>query len=105
MEKRTFDISTTAARKNFVVSMLNHGKLINFQKQGDTTWALGIVKFPDGWSTSGTSVCVDPADFDAEKGKQIAFENAMDNAETHYWRAVGYMAMIGMTEVEVPWEV
>lgn len=102
--KKTFDISSVEGRKDFVTTLLNHGKLINFQKQGGTNWSMAIVQFPDGWSTHGTSVCVSAADFDAEKGKQIAYENALDNAETHYWRAVGYMAMIGMKEIEIPWE-
>ncbi len=46
----------------------------------------------DGFQLAvGTSGCVDPANFDAEKGKQIACENATKAAKDKLWELYGFM--------------
>jgi len=43
----------------------------------------------NGWTAIGQSYCVDPAEFDAEIGKEIARRNAEDEV----WKVAGYELM------------
>lgn len=43
----------------------------------------------NGWTVLGQSACVDPAEFDAETGKEIARRNAEDEV----WKFAGYELM------------
>lgn len=104
MSKQVFPIHDVASRKVFVETMLQHGTM-TFTRMEGTQWGIGIMTFPDGWSVQGSSVCVNPADYNEAIGTSIAHENCKALAETHYWRTVGYLAMIGMTEIEVPFNV
>ncbi|CAL9957201.1 hypothetical protein VPHD518_0026 [Vibrio phage D518] len=103
MQTQTFAINNVAARKNFVETMLASGTPLEPVRLEGTQWTFGVVQFADGWSVKGSAVCVDPADYDVEKAKEIIAENAMAEASTHYWRTVGYLAMIGHDEITVPW--
>lgn len=102
MKKQLFDISTKDARKKFVHHMLSTATLSDVTRLGDTTWTVGVLNFADGWSVQGNAVCVNPADYSRGIAEEIITEDATEKAKTHYWRTVGYMALIGMTEVEIP---
>lgn len=91
-------IDTTTARAAFVESRLDSAKFKYFPLEG-TNYTICVVTFIDGWSVTGQSVCVSKADYKQETGERIARENALADAETHYWRTAGYLAMIGMTDI------
>ena len=50
-----------------------------WQPKGTTTTVCCLI-FKNGFTTLGQSACADWAEFDAEKGKQYAFENAVENS-------------------------
>lgn len=103
MSYKTFPIFDVATRKTFVETMLKSGQPLEPARLDGTQWTFGVVQFADGWSVKGSAVCVDPAAYDVEKAKEIIAENAMAEASTHYWRTVGYLAMIGHEDITVPW--
>lgn len=45
-----------------------------------------VLQLRNGFTVTGESACVSPANFDAEKGRQIARENAEDKV----WPLMGY---------------
>lgn len=104
MTTKTFPIHDGESRKAFVHAMLSDYS-VTADRFVDTNFTHVVLKFSDGWSTTAHSVCVSDADYNFDMGKDIAEENALIEAKAHYWRTVGYMAMIGMTEVTVPWTV
>ncbi len=94
----THSIATGADRAAFVQAILATATHVYNQLPG-TNYTVCVSTFADGWSMTGQSVCVDPADFNQELGETIARDNAISDAETHYWRTSGYLAMIGQTEI------
>ena len=93
----TLKIGTTAERSAAVMTLVSSGKSV-YHQLPNTNYTVCVLTFDDGWSVTGESVCVDPADFNQATGEGIARDNAINDAETHYWRVFGYMAMVGMTE-------
>lgn len=94
----TFPIATKEDRAEYIKGILSTGVASFFPLEG-TNYTIAKVTFADGWSVTGQSVCVDPADFNQELGDSFAKADAMKNAEAHYWPTIGYMAMIGLTEI------
>lgn len=58
-----------------------------FVKVGDTTTMMCSLQLENGFVVTGTSACIDPANFDLEIGKQIAYDNAIDKI----WQLEGYL--------------
>lgn len=57
----------------------------------DTTTTICVLFLPNGFSVAiGESACVDPANFDAEFGKQLAFQDAHRKAVDALWQLEGY---------------
>ena len=57
----------------------------------DTTTTLAVAFDARGFSlATGLSACVDPANFDAELGKQYACAQAERNAREELWKLEGY---------------
>nr|GAT42301.1 predicted protein [Mycena chlorophos] len=59
---------------------------IYYQPEG-TTLTICVLILTNGFTTVGESACINPADFDAEMGKQLAYRDA----ETKIWRLEGYL--------------
>lgn len=51
-----------------------------------TTTTVAVIHLDNGWTSSGLSACVDPANFDKDKGEKIAYENAFDAL----WTPMGF---------------
>lgn len=51
---------------------------------------------------SGYSACVDPANFDAEKGLEYALNDAMVQAKKELWKLEGYRLHCALLEERVP---
>ena len=51
------------------------------------TLTIAILTLTNGYTVTGESACVNPADFDADLGKKIAYENA----EKKVWMLEGYL--------------
>lgn len=58
-----------------------------FVKVGDTTTILCNLVLENGFVVTGTSACIDPANYSEEIGKQIAYDNAVDKI----WQLEGYL--------------
>jgi hypothetical protein len=91
-------IKSTEDRANFVDTILATATH-KYATLADTNYTTCVTTFADGWSQIGSSVCVSSTDFNPIVGQSIARANAMAEAETHYWRVSGYMAMIGLTAI------
>jgi hypothetical protein len=56
-----------------------------------TTTTVAAAFLPNGFSVGfGISACIDPANFDAEKGERIATTNALNEARQKLWAYEGY---------------
>jgi hypothetical protein len=51
-------------------------------------------KLPSGFTVLGCAACVDPANFDIEKGREIARQKAIDQL----WQLEGYMLQVNLNE-------
>lgn len=58
-----------------------------FVKVGDTTTIVCNLVLENGFVVTGTSACLDPANYDEVIGKQIAYDNAIDKM----WQLEGYL--------------
>lgn len=58
-----------------------------WQRQSLGLLTLCILVLQNGWTVVGKSACVSPEVFDAEKGKQLALADAMDQM----WALEGYV--------------
>ena len=57
----------------------------------DTTTTLAVAFNPQGFSLAvGMSACVDPANYDKEKGEKYAIEDAEKKAREALWQLEGY---------------
>ena len=66
-----------------------------FARMGETTTTVCEAYLPSGFSVgSGKSACVDPADFNFEKGCKYARERAIQDAVNTMWQLEGYMLMV-----------
>ncbi len=58
----------------------------------DTTTTIAVVFDKDGFSLAvGHSACVDPANFDEEKGAESACKDATAKAREKLWELEGYL--------------
>lgn len=53
----------------------------------DTTITIAVITLENGYTVTGESACADPANFDADVGKQNAVNNAFDKI----WPLEGYL--------------
>lgn len=60
------------------------------QPEGRTTTFVHIYDKQGYLLATGMSACVDPANYDADKGVQIAQGHGMDNAHAKLWELEGY---------------
>lgn len=58
---------------------------IYFNQMGKKT-VVGLATLKNGFELVGSGSCVDPANFDFEKGKQVAYEDIVDQI----WKLEGY---------------
>ena len=65
-----------------------------FYRHGNTTLTICILTLDNGFTVTGESACVDPANFSAEIGEQIAYENAREKI----WALEGYLLIEKMME-------
>lgn len=62
-------------------------KNVNYVHVPDTTTVMCTIHLVNGYTITATESCVDPANFDYEKGKQYAYENAFNKL----WPLEGYL--------------
>ena len=62
----------------------------------DTTVTVCCLELRNGFSAIGYSACVDPADFDADIGKSMAYDDAFDKI----WQLEGYARCNQMSQAE-----
>lgn len=60
------------------------------QREGRTATHIHVYDQQGYYLASGFSACVDPANFDAEKGKNLALQDALGKAEGKLWQLEGY---------------
>lgn len=58
---------------------------VDYQRFGDTG-TLCVITLVNGYTVTGESGCIDPAIFDEEMGKKVAYENAFNKL----WQILGY---------------
>jgi hypothetical protein len=61
-----------------------------FRVEGTTTIIAALV-LKSGFCVVGSSACIDPADFDADTGKEIAYQKAFFDK---LWELEGYLAKV-----------
>lgn len=59
---------------------------VDYQRFGETGM-LCVITLVNGYTVTGESGCIDPAIFDAEIGKEVAYENAFNKL----WQILGYV--------------
>lgn len=59
----------------------------DFHQIKGTTLTLCVLTLKNGYTVTGESACVDPENFDAEIGNQVAYENAFEKI----WQLEGYL--------------
>lgn len=60
------------------------------QREGRTATHVHVYDHAGYFLASGFSACVDPANFNAETGKNQALQQALGNAENKLWQLEGY---------------
>ena len=60
---------------------------VRYIRPSGTTMTICIIRMVTGFSVTGQSACVDPANFNVSKGEEIAYENAFDKL----WELEGYL--------------
>lgn len=60
------------------------------QREGRTATHVHVYDPQGYYLGSGFSACVDPANFDAQKGQELALQNALGKAEGALWQLEGY---------------
>jgi len=76
-------------------------KAANFIQVKDTTLTICVIEMINGFMVTGESACVDPAIFDAETGREMAYDNAYEKL----WALEGYLLKEKMrteTKIGVP---
>ena len=69
-------------------SIDNRIDTVSYYRLPGTTVTICQIKMVNGFTVLGESACVNPADFDQEKGEQYAHENAREKL----WPLEGYLA-------------
>ncbi len=60
---------------------------VEYQRLPGTTLTICIITMVNGFTVTGESACVDPDNYDREKGEEIAYENAFEKL----WPLEGYL--------------
>lgn len=60
---------------------------VNFSRIIQTTTTVCTLMLENGFTVIGKSACIDPANFDAAIGEQVAFNDALDKM----WELEGYL--------------
>ncbi len=60
---------------------------VEYQRLPGTTLTICIITMVNGFTVTGKSACVDPDNYDREKGEEIAYENAFQKL----WPLEGYL--------------
>ena len=75
---------STVTRESIIARLAD----VNYTRLAATTTVCAIT-LDNGFTVIGTSACVNPADFDAQKGKDLAYDAAFDKL----WELEGYLAV------------
>jgi hypothetical protein len=51
---------------------------VSYHRLGDSTVTVCLIKLKNGFTVTGQSACVDPAEYNKEIGEQIAYKRAED---------------------------
>jgi len=60
---------------------------VRYHRIPDSTMTLCVIRMVNGFTVTGESACVDPANYSREKGEEIAYENAFEKL----WELEGYL--------------
>ena len=61
---------------------------VEYQRFGDTL-TVCVLTLRNGFTVTGESACINKADFNADIGQQVAYNNAVDKI----WQLEGYLAV------------
>lgn len=88
-EAKQLEAVTVAATGNRVTEESINAKIkdITTYRLPDTTMTVAVLTLENGWVQEGFSACADPANFDAEVGKEMAINNAYEKI----WTLEGYL--------------
>ncbi len=60
---------------------------VTYHRIPNSTMTICAIRMVNGFTVTGESACVNPANFNREKGEEIAYENAFDKL----WVLEGYL--------------
>lgn len=88
-EAKQLETVAVAATGNRVTEESINAKIkdITTYRLPDTTMTVAVLTLENGWVQEGFSACADPANFDAEVGKEMAINNAYEKI----WTLEGYL--------------
>lgn len=90
---KTDYLTTLNGTNNMTQFFLSEDKMRNeiadvrYLNVEDTTLSICVIILKNGYTVTGESSCIDPAKFNAEIGKKIAYENAFNKL----WGILGYV--------------
>lgn len=84
LQERASVMSLSAIRRDIDIAMGRDGNKWNFEALGLLTYCTLILQ--NGFTVTGESACASPENFDAEIGRKIARENAINKL----WPLMGY---------------
>lgn len=70
---------------NYIKSLIVN---VEYQRFGDTL-TVCVLTLRNGFTVTGESACINKADFNADIGQQVAYNNAVDKI----WQLEGYLAV------------
>lgn len=88
-EAKQLEAAALVATGNRVTEELINDKIkdITTYRLPDTTITVAVITLENGFTVTGESACADPANFDAEVGKNFAIESAYQKI----WPLEGYL--------------
>lgn len=88
-EAKQLEAVVAVANGNRVTEDLIDSKIkgITTYRLPDTTITVAVITMENGFTLTGESACADPANFDADVGKNFAIENAYQKI----WPLEGYL--------------
>lgn len=93
--REVFDVQFSPINENKVsndrIDSLMEKLTFSAERFGDTTLTIATARLPNGFTVAiGESACVDPNNFDADKGKDYAICDAYSKANKKLWELEGY---------------
>jgi hypothetical protein len=70
---------------------------VNFLEYGGTTLTICVIKLRNGFTVTGESACADPANYNPEIGRKVAYYKARDKI----WPLEGYLLRQHLYEQEM----